>query len=203
MHDTANVLIREVGGNLVFYDRSGNEIVTIDGENRRLSFPPASGLVTPEHIDATDIADGAVTVDKLGDGAVTAAKASGAIVRTATVDVDCGAGGTAQTTAIVVLPVNSVVLEVHARATETFNGNATQDMAVGVTGTAAKYLASADFENGANDINSGDEAFASALGSPTVPVSVAAGETVIATWTNTAAATTGIVRVSVTYYTEE
>lgn len=205
--------VREVGGNLVAYDQAGDEIATLDMVNRRVTFPPASGLVTPEQIDASDIADEAVTEAKLADeavteakiadGSVTAAKVTGAVVRTATVDVDCGAGGSAQTTNVLVLPANSVVLEVHARCTETFTGDTTQDLSVGVAGTAAKYLASADFENGADDINSGDEAFASALGSPTVPVSVPAGETIIATWTNTASATAGIVRVSVTYYTEE
>lgn len=125
------------------------------------------------------------------------------VVLVKTVDVDVSAGGTAQTTNILVLPANGVVLDVHVRCTEDFDGDTTQNFDVGVSGTADKYIASADFETGANDINSGDEAFSGSLGTPTSPVSVPAGETIIATWTNaTPAVGTGNVRVSVRYYIE-
>lgn len=124
------------------------------------------------------------------------------IVKVATVEVDASGGGSGETTAIVTLPANSVVLDVHVRVTESFDGDATQDLAVGVSGTPAKYLASSDFETGANNIDSGDEVFAS--GTPAnAPASVAAGESIIATWTNTASASAGKANVSVVYYTEE
>lgn len=40
----ANVSSRYVAGNLVFYDVSGNEIFTIDGTNRKMTFPSGSAL---------------------------------------------------------------------------------------------------------------------------------------------------------------
>lgn len=57
--------IRELGGNLIVYDSGGNEILTVDMANRAVTFPPGSGLTTPEHIDATDVADEAITLAKL------------------------------------------------------------------------------------------------------------------------------------------
>lgn len=121
---------------------------------------------------------------------------------TKTVEVSTAAGGAAQTTAILTLPSNSVVLNVHVRCTEVFDGDTTQDFAVGVSGTPAKYIASSDFENGADDINADDEAFSSTIATPLVPASVPLGEAIIATWTNDTSASTGSVRVSVTYYIE-
>jgi len=52
----ANVTLREVAGNYVLYDARGNEILTIDGVNRLVSFAPGSGLVAPLHVDLTDLA---------------------------------------------------------------------------------------------------------------------------------------------------
>lgn len=63
--DTANVLVREVEGNLVLYDNAGNEILTVDGENRRVSFAPGAGLAAPLAIQATDIEDDTITRAKL------------------------------------------------------------------------------------------------------------------------------------------
>ena len=240
-----NVKVEWVDGNLVLYDKSKNIILTVDGTNRKLTFPSGSEfeLQSGATADIADILLAAADV-ALAEGSVLVGNAAGAaaalaaetdaqilvgngttvtsvavsgdatmdnagavtladgIVRTATVSVDCGAGGTAQTTAIVTLPANSTVLDVHALCTEVFNGDTTQDLSVGVSGTAAKYLASADYENGANDINANDEAFASNLGTPTAPAHTAAGESIIATWSNDASASTGIVKVTVTYYTE-
>jgi hypothetical protein len=192
-------------GDVIIYDERGNEILTIDmsASGRKVTFAPGAGLATPEHIDTADLADEAVTTGKLADGAATKVKLGAGTVKVETVDVDASAGGSAQTEAIVVLPAGAVVLDVHARCTEAFDGDTTQDLSVGVAGTAAKYLASTDFENGADDVNADDEAFASTLGTPTTPVSVPAGESIIATWTNTANATEGSVRVSVTYYVED
>jgi hypothetical protein len=53
------------GGNLYFYDKSGNVIFYIDGTNRSMVFASGSGLTAPTAIDATDIAAGAVTYDKV------------------------------------------------------------------------------------------------------------------------------------------
>lgn len=53
------------GGNLYFYDKSGNVIFYIDGTNRSMVFASGAGLTAPTAIDATDIAAGAVTYDKV------------------------------------------------------------------------------------------------------------------------------------------
>jgi len=63
-----------INGNLVFYDKNGDEIFTIDGVNRKVSFNSAAGLDAPVAIEATDIATGAVTATKLGAGAAIAQK---------------------------------------------------------------------------------------------------------------------------------
>lgn len=62
-----------IGGDLYFYDYAGNEIFHIDGTNRALVMHVSAGFTAPLEIDATDIADGAVTSAKLASGAGVAA----------------------------------------------------------------------------------------------------------------------------------
>lgn len=52
-------------GDLYFYDKSGNEIFHIDGANRALVMHSSAGFTAPLEVDATDIAAGAVTYDKV------------------------------------------------------------------------------------------------------------------------------------------
>lgn len=58
----ANVIAEWVDGNLVFRDKAGAIILTIDGTNRKVVFPSGSELEAP--IGVGDIADGAVTKAK-------------------------------------------------------------------------------------------------------------------------------------------
>jgi hypothetical protein len=187
------VYVRDTGTWQVFQQQSGQGLV----------LPTLESTFAANHVTEAKIAANAVTGAKIASGVINQGHVGKGIIKTVTVNISMAAGGVAQTAAVATLPVNSVVVDVHIVATATFNGSTTQNVDVGVVGTLAKYLASSDFETGADDIAAGDEAFASALGSPTVPARVAAGEAVIATWTNTAAATTGAVRVSVSYYVED
>ncbi len=72
-----NVKSKWVSGNLVFYDAPGNEIMTLDGTNRKVSFPSGSkfevksggklivesgGTIEVERGGALNIADGALAV---------------------------------------------------------------------------------------------------------------------------------------------
>lgn len=61
-----NVKTKWSGGDLYFYDKNENEIFHVDGTNRKVVFPAASGIDLPLQVDATDIAAGAATPDKLG-----------------------------------------------------------------------------------------------------------------------------------------
>lgn len=71
----ANVKTRWVDGDLVFYDKAGNEIFRVDGTNRKMVFPAgsvldldaAAGILLPAaaEIATADLADGAVTAGKV------------------------------------------------------------------------------------------------------------------------------------------
>ena len=62
-----NVKSQWVDGNLVFYDGSGNVIMTIDGTNRKLDIPVGSELSTAAAIGATDLASSVVTGAHVAD----------------------------------------------------------------------------------------------------------------------------------------
>jgi hypothetical protein len=112
------------------------------------------------------------------------------------VNVDCSAGGTAQTTAIGTVPIGSIILEVLTYCTQAFDGDATTTFSVGVTGNTNKYIDPVDcpvtlagvmcLAAGTNN----DQKVAEPLG---------AAMAIIATWTNTANATAGKVTVKVVY----
>ncbi len=57
-----NVQSQWVDGNLVFYDKDGNIIVTYDGTNRKLTLPSGSTL---ESLGTTTITDGSLSADDL------------------------------------------------------------------------------------------------------------------------------------------
>jgi len=87
-----NVKTKWVGGNLVFYDPSGNEIATWDGGNRELSFPSGSTLaiesgatfsIADGTLELPDIAvaQGSILVgDSDGEAAALSAKGDGKIL---------------------------------------------------------------------------------------------------------------------------
>lgn len=54
-------------GNLYFLDTNGNDIFYIDGTNRALVMDAAAGFTAPLEVEATDIADAAVTLAKLAN----------------------------------------------------------------------------------------------------------------------------------------
>lgn len=57
---TANVKTRWIDGDLVFYDKSGNEICRVDGTNRKLTLPAASDLDLTQALDGADLKNTAV-----------------------------------------------------------------------------------------------------------------------------------------------
>lgn len=54
-----------VDGDLVFYDKSGNEIFRIDGTNRKVTFHASAELDAPLLVGIADLAAGSVTAPKL------------------------------------------------------------------------------------------------------------------------------------------
>ena len=104
--------------------------------------------------------------------------------------------GTAQTTALFTVPKGSILLNVMTLCTEAFNGDTTKTFEVGVTGNTDKYIDPVDCVvtvDGVMSMTTGtnnDQKLAEPLGAATA---------LIATWTNTATATTGKMKVKVVY----
>jgi hypothetical protein len=127
-------------------------------------------------------------------GLITGAITSG-VVKYFEKGITC-ANGTAQTGAIVTIPQGAIILEVMTICTEAFNGNATKTFEVGITGNTDKYIDPVDcpvtlagvmaMEIGTNN----DQKLKEPLG---------AAMALIYTYTNTAAATTGKMKVKVVY----
>ncbi len=136
-------------------------------------------------------------IDKYGKLQATAVGKG--VIRTVTEAIDASGGN--GYVDFLVLPANSVITDVHVRVTGAFNGGAAQTINIGIAGTTNKYLATADIETAGNNIALNDEEFGSTVDK--APVSEPAGATVRATWTNSAAQTTGAFRVSVSYYVED
>jgi len=67
-----NVRSGWVSGNLVFYDKSGNIIITFDGTNRKLTFPSGSEVEVASG-GTVDIPDASIASAKLASGAGVAA----------------------------------------------------------------------------------------------------------------------------------
>ena len=110
--------------------------------------------------------------------------------------VDCSAGGTAQTAAIGTVPAGSVLLDIVGLTDTAFNGNTTKTFEVGITGNTDKYLDPADF---AVTLNAQLDMYGGTNNDQKYPEYLAAATPIIATWTNTAAATAGQVTVRVIY----
>ncbi len=117
---------------------------------------------------------------------------------TEAVVVDASAGGVAQTTNLTLVPAGSILLNVTAVVTEAFDGDATQTFEIGVSGNADAYIDAVDFDP-AGAVNT----YASSLNGTTndivAPQWLPTATQLIATWTNTASATKGIVTVYTTY----
>ena len=115
-----------------------------------------------------------------------------------TTTVDTSAGGTAQTTNCTVVPADSLILAVYAEVDTAMDGDTTTTLEVGVSGNIDNYVDTSDFDPSAA---AGTQACT--IGGTTndqkVVEWVAAATTVIATWTNTASASAGSVRVVVIY----
>jgi len=120
------------------------------------------------------------------------------IAITEAVVVNASAGGVAQTTNVTLVPAGSILLNVTAVVTTAFNGNATTTLEVGVSGNIDAYIDTADF-----DPEGAVNTYASSLGGTTNdiknPQYISANTQLIATWTNTAAATAGVVTVYTTF----
>jgi predicted DNA binding protein len=112
------------------------------------------------------------------------------------VEVDCSGGGSAQTEDIVVLPAGSIILNVVALVTETFDGDTTKTLEVGVSGNADNYIDTIDLGTTKDtfvDMISGTN------NDNTVVEAILTETTIIATWTNSANATAGKVKVTILY----
>lgn len=111
-------------------------------------------------------------------------------------EVNCSAGGTAQTEALVTLPKGTLLLEVMTWCTQAFNGDTTKTFEVGVSGNTDKYIDPVDCPVTLDGVmclvggTNNDQKKAEPLGADT---------SLIATWTNTTGATTGKMKVRVVY----
>lgn len=122
---------------------------------------------------------------------------SGGGRRTVTATVNAAAGGTGQTAALFTIPANAILWDVHSRVATVFNGDTTTTFEVGVSGNTDAYIDPSDFNptssglqlsnrNGTNnDVKSAEYS--------------ATARSLIATWTNTASATTGSIVVTADY----
>ena len=111
--------------------------------------------------------------------------------------VDCSAGGVAQTEALVTLSAGTILLEIITICTEAFNSAGVKTFEVGIAANTDKYIDPVDCPvtlNGVMTMAGGtnnDQKTHEAL---------TASTPLIATWTNTAAATAGKMQVKVIYY---
>lgn len=118
------------------------------------------------------------------------------LITVAQVEVDCSAGGSAQTQVLATLPAGSILLNVIALVTETFDGATTKTFEVGVTANVDKYIDTADLgvtKGTIVDAISGtnnDQKVIEAIGTATE---------IKAFWTNTTGATAGKVQVTILY----
>ncbi len=115
------------------------------------------------------------------------------------VRVDCSGGGTGETTAIETFPVGTIIHDVVAVVVTALDGDATTTLEVGVAANADKYIDTADYDE--TDDSTPDQAsmLNGANNDQKTAEFCAAAVAMIATWTNTASATAGVIDVYVTY----
>jgi hypothetical protein len=115
-------------------------------------------------------------------------------------NVDASAGGTAQTTPIVTVPANSLIVGVEATVVTPFNGATTKTLEVGVTANPDQFIDTVDFDPGAA---AGTDAgsIGGANNDTKVMLYTDAAVAIEALWTNVTAATLGSVNVSVIFIT--
>lgn len=148
--------------------------------------------------------DGAVVLDgtasqqsTIADLAVTDVDALFGAIKVVSASVDASAGGTAQTTALFTIPANSLLLSVHAAVDTVFDGDTTTTLEVGVSGNIDAYIDTDEFDvTGASEEESN---FSSGTADINDIEYSKTARALIATWTNTANATTGAVTVTAHY----
>jgi len=112
--------------------------------------------------------------------------------------IDASGGGTAETTAVMTVPLGCIIKEVVAVVTATFDGDATQTFEVGITGNTDAYIDPSDFDP-AGSPNAFLSMSAGTNNDVKFPQWNAAAVPIIATWTNTGSTSAGSVTVYVTY----
>ena len=112
-------------------------------------------------------------------------------------EIDCSAGDTAQTAALLTVPAGATIMEVSTFCTEAFNGDATTTFEVGIVGNTDKYIDPVDCPVTLAGVMS---AMSGTNNDQKIPEPLTAALALIATWTNTASATAGKVRVRVLYF---
>lgn len=138
-----NVSSAWVSGNLVFYDKDGNIIVTYDGTNRKLSLPSGSTL---EVLGTSTVPDASIAAAKLVDGAgVAAALAAGLGGSTTIIKSETGTK-----TIVAANATKDRACLVIATVTEAFaTGNTSRTIVtVGEASTPDKMWAATAFPNG-------------------------------------------------------
>jgi hypothetical protein len=109
----------------------------------------------------------------------------------------CNATGTAKTAALITLPAGSTIHQITAQVTQVMNGDATTTFEVGVATNTDKYIDPVDLTT------TGLNAVAYMIGGTNndqkTEELVVAETAIVATWTNDASATTGVVVVRITY----
>ena len=133
---------------------------------------------------------------------VAALTANSAAVISGSTTVDASGGGSAQTTAIVTVPAQSLLLSVQARVVTAFDGDTTQTLEVGVSGNSDAYIDTVDFDPAAAAgtdyaMNGG------ANNDITNPQWIDDATGIEALWTNDANAAAGEVEVAYIYITFE
>ena len=168
-------------------------IANIGIESGYLTITPSEG--NAYRVPIADLLGGTISPTDLAllEGLVAASKG---LVKYYEEEVDCSGGGTAEAQALVTLPVGSVILEIVTLCTEGFDGDTTKTFEVGIATNTDKYIDPVDCPvtiNGTMSMAGGTNNDQGA------PEAVAASTPLVATWTNTASASAGKVKVRVVY----
>ncbi len=107
------------------------------------------------------------------------------------IEIDCGAGGTAQETNVIILPADCILLDVVALCTEAFDGATTKTFELGITGNTDKYLDPGDVGVTLNDQSTMSGGTSN---DQKAPEYIAANAQLIATWTNVTGAAAGKIK---------